>query len=436
MPTKHVFFRDPTGKPAMREDGKFAPTQMLAEVGTTSVLKEDGRIVWKDLWSPRSPLLNAFVVLDREGVELNHEDAKEIVWNAIKSVAQKMPGQPLAPKAVLTAADALSAAYFRQEPKPYVLVTSLSVKALPAKKIGIQGCAILPIGRSRRRYPLPSVLQSPQHGTHFGTHLTDTQYQWVKVSCSGRTSHDGVKNALDSLSLLRALWSFAATFRHIKMRFGSGPRKPIGVIHVGPVHTLHNPDGTAVNEEFFWFDPDFTGDQVLFQNDEKWAAIEKSRRVSMRRLASIPYRRDLEEILLRYVAALDQLNPDVAFLQLWGILEKITNTVGSKYDETIDRTCRIFVKSQRQIAKETLWSFRHHRNRYVHAGSSGHGSEEMTYLIKSFVDPHIARLLSNTFRVESLQDYGDFLGYPTDIATLERMRTWSTRALRTARQSP
>lgn len=139
-------------------------------------------------------------------------------------------------------------------------------------------------------------------------------------------------------------------------------------------------------------------------------------------------------MLLRYIAALDQANPSVAFLQLWGILEKITNTVGAKYDETIDRTCWVFGKSYRKVMKETLESLRHHRNRYVHAGNAGHESEGTTYRIKSFVDPHLVRLLNNTFRVKNLQEYGEFLSYPTNIETLEQIRNWSTRALRAARE--
>ena len=245
--------------------------------------------------------------------------------------------------------------------------------------------------------------------------------------------YEGVGNALDGLNLLRALWSLEATFGRWSMRLGSGPRKPIGVIHTGPVYTLHNPDGSAVNEDIYWFDPDYTRDQDLFRDDGKWKKLEGDRRWATRKLATLPYREDLEELLLRYIAALDQPNPNVAFLQLWGILEKLTNTIGAKYDETIERTCWVFGKSLRGVMKETLESLRHHRNRYVHAGTAGHESEEITYRIKSFVDPHLARLLNNVFRVKSLQEYGEFLGYPTNIETLEKMRNWSTRALLAAR---
>jgi len=82
----------------------------------------------------------------------------------------------------------------------------------------------------------------------------------------------------------------------------------------------------------------------------------------MRRINRLPYRREFEQLLLRYIAALDEPNPNIAFLQLWGILEAITNTVEARYDETIRRAGWVFVKSERPMMREVLESLRHHRN--------------------------------------------------------------------------
>jgi hypothetical protein len=434
MVAQYVFFRDSAGKAAKRGDGKHVPTHMLANMGESSVLQEGGRIGWKGWFHQHEALLTSFIVLGPDGVELNDGDTKGIIWKAFEDVAKRARGKALNANEVLNTADHHAAEFFRQTPNEYILVASLSIKAFPGKKIAIRGCEITPLARREPRYPLPKVLQSAQHRNYFAEHLKNSRYQLVKVSCSGRTVYEGVGNALDRLNLLRALWSFTATYGRHTMRLGGGPRKPIGVIHTGAVYTLHNPDGSAANDEIYWFDPDYTRDQDLFWDEGKWPKLEADRRWAMRKLASVPYKRDMEEILLRYIAALDQANPNVAFLQLWGVLEKITNTVGAKYDETIDRTCWVFGKSFRKVMKETLESLRHHRNRYVHAGNAGHESEDITYRIKSFVDPHIGRLLNNTFQVKTMQEYGEFLGYPTNIETLERIRTWSTRALRAARE--
>ncbi len=433
MVGQFVFFRDSTGKAAKRGDGKHVPTHMLANMGKSSVLQEGGTVVWKGWFHQHDALFTSFVVLDADQVELNDRDTKGIIWKALQDVAKRAPGKPLNAQDVLKAADYHAAAFFRQTPNKYILVASLSIRTFPAKKITIRRCEITPLARREPRYPLPKVLGSVMHRDHFADHLKSSRYQLVRVATTGRTVFEGVGNALAGLNLLRALWSFGATRGRHTMRLGSGPRKPIGVIHTGPVYTLHNLDGSAANDEYYWFDPDYTRDQDLFRDDGNWAKLEADRRWALRKIDTLPYGKDLEEILLRYIAALDQANPNVAFLQLWGILEKITNTVGAKYDETICRACWVFGKSYRKVMKETLESLRHYRNRYVHAGNTGHESEEVTYRIKSFVDPHIARLLNNVFRVNNLQEYGEFLGYPTNIETLEKMRTWSMRALRAAR---
>jgi hypothetical protein len=233
-------------------------------------------------------------------------------------VAKKAIGDPLKANEVLKAADARAAEHFREKVNSYVLVTSLSIKTFPAKKIRFCGCEVSPLTKRQPRYSLPKILKSGEHRGYFANHLQNSSYQLVKVTSSGRTISEGVGNALRGLSLLRSVWSFGATLGRSSMRLGSGPRKPIGVIHAGPVHTLHHPDGQSVDENLYWFDPDYTRDQDVFRDDAKWPKLESDRRWVTRRLLALPYHRDLEEILLRYIGALDEANPNIAMLQALG----------------------------------------------------------------------------------------------------------------------
>jgi hypothetical protein len=250
----------------------------------------------------------------------------------------------------------------------------------------------------------------------------------------GRSIHEGAEKALNALHLLRAIWSLAATMGRWAMRFGGPARRPIGIIHTGPFHTLHLPDGRAADENYYWYDPDYTGDQELFNGSGRWPQIDKYRRWAMRRFRRLPYRRDLEEVLLRYIDALDQSNPNVSFLQMWGILEKITNTVGAQYDETIKRATRVYGKADRLLMKDLLGTLRLRRNQYVHSGKNNQESTDVSFLVKSFVDPHLGRLIQNQLSFQSLQEYGEHLALPTDIKTLKRMRKWSAQALRQERE--
>jgi hypothetical protein len=443
MGARYVYFRDSTGRPYRGTDGKYAPVNLLADLGKSSVLQENGRIGWQGGWPDDfEPLLSFFVVVGRDGVELNDPDAKKIVWRALEDVAKRALRQPLKLADVIPAADKRADEFYRQPTSNYVLVASLSIKNFPARKILIRGRAITPMRSREPRYPLPKVLRTAQHKDTYAEHFENTRYQLVKVDTEGRTVFEAVGQALDDLSLLRAIWSFTATLGQGSVWSWGTKRKPIGIIHTAPVYTLHLPDGSAANEEYFWFDPGYSGDQPLFDPDGRsprspdsgWARIEKNRRWAMRRISRLPYRSDVERLLLRYIAALDEPNPNVALLQLWGILEATTNTVEARYDETIRRASWVFVKSERPLMREVLESLRHHRNRYVHSGSAGQVSQEIAYRIKSIVDPHLIRLLNNTFHVANLREYGEFLSYPTEAAELEKIRRWVGRALRAARE--
>jgi hypothetical protein len=51
-----------------------------------------------------------------------------------------------------------------------------------------------------------------------------------------------------------------------------------------------------------------------------------------------------------------------------------------------------------------LEALRHRRNQYVHSGRAGEDGDQVAYLIKSLVDPHLVSLIQNPFGVTSLKD--------------------------------
>jgi hypothetical protein len=67
---------------------------------------------------------------------------------------------------------------------------------------------------------------------------------------------------------------------------------PLGIIHNGPLQTLHTPDGKSVDNDC-WFDPDFMGDRPLFNSRGSWPVIEEKRQFVMGQLAVLKYRLDL-----------------------------------------------------------------------------------------------------------------------------------------------
>jgi hypothetical protein len=180
--------------------------------------------------------------------------------------------------------------------------------------------------------------------------------------------------------------------------------------------------------DIFWFEPGYVEDRELFKPKNGWDRIEKDRRWVMRHMRRHPYRGDVEQLLIRYVKSLDQTDPDTAFVQMWSILETITGTVGTSYDETIRRASWLF--RDREIESEQLEHLRFRRNQYIHAAKSGNESDQVVYMAKSFVDPHLRQLLRNDFKVESLKEYGEFLALPRTVEILRKRRDQLRRAIR------
>ena len=436
MGKRYTYFRAPNGKPYRGTDDKHAPVHILAAIGESATLNPNGEVAWPGLLMNRlqvalKPLL---VVLALGDVELNETDAWHIVWQAIVALIKSAPGKPVKPNELLHRADKSAAKYFNTPPTKYALLSSLSIIDLPSKSIRVQGCTISSLKKRDKRFPLPKALSWQLDSSVFSRHLKSSKYRLVKVSTEGRSIYDATERALNSLNLLRGLWSLFATYGFWSISFGSTTRKPLGVIHTGPFHTLHFLDGTSVDDNLFWYDPDFTEDQSIYQPADGWKDIEKKRRSAMRRLVTLEYKNDLEDLLIRYAGALDQPNTNIAFLQMWSILEKMTDTIGANYDETIKRTLWPFRSQDRLVARNMLESLRYRRNQYVHSGKGGQESDQVAYMIKSFVDPHLLKLIFNQFNVRSLEEYGEFLALPADATAVEKRKKMLVQALGVLRQ--
>jgi len=422
MSKRYAYYRMPNGNPNKNNETKYVPERVLAEIGETATIKEDNSMSWPafSFQKLRITLEPCIVILDADGNELNDTDAWQIIWQAIKASVKSSPGKPIVSSTLLHSIDVLAADFFRKIPNKYLLLTSLSIGDLPAKRIKMLGCEISSLKTRGRKFPLPEILDRLEKGCPLSKHIGASEYRLVKITTNGRTKNEAVDNALRSLALLRGLWSLYATYGSWSMRFGNSPtRRPIGVIHSGPIHTLHLTSGALADDNLYWYEPDFIEEQPIFQPPKGWQALDKKRQWAVRQLTKLEYRQDVEALLIRYVDALDQSNPSVALLKMWGLLEKITNTIGSNYDETIERVVWLFSGNDRILAKNMLQSLRLRRNQYVHFGNSGHETDQAMYMIKYFVDPHLWRLIANPLMVKSIAEYGEILSLPANKSTLE-----------------
>lgn len=423
MIKRYVFWRTPHGTPYRKSDGKHAPDQVLAEIGKAVTVDQEGQVSWQGLWLLKyeTAIRAIAMIVGPDGRELNEIDTWRIVRSAMMEVIRRQGGgKPVRSIDLIREADSIAADHFRSPLTDYALVSSLSIKSFPRKSIRVRGLQISPLKAGGRRYRPPERIRfDPRF-------QCDTGYQRVRVKTSGRTIHEAVANAMEALSLLRGLWNLLATYGSWTISMGSKKQKSIGVIQTGPLHTLHRLDGTSV-DDIYWYEPDFVEPRKLFEPNMGWTSIEKNRRLAMRRISRLPFKDDLEHLIIRYTAALDSTNLSVAFLQMWSILEKLTDTT-MHYDDTIQRAVWWF--KDHHLAKELLESVRCCRNEYVHRARTKDDQDQIAFLVKAFVEPHLVHLIRNEFRVASLAEYGQCLALSRDITQLEKRHRQLGRALR------
>jgi hypothetical protein len=426
---RYVFFRTPEGRRDRSPEMRSAPVELLSHMGKSAQLAAGGAVSWPfaAYHEYEVPIRCRMGIADPDGGELNDTDTSRIVLGAIRTLVSKTPGKPVLPSALLREAEKEALGFFRRPFTQYAMVTTLSMKSLPCQRISDRGVIISSL-KTRARYPLPEYAKTAFPNTK-SLGRPHSEYLIIRASTRGRSIYEAATIALDSLNLLRAIWSLFLTYRSWTVLLGGSTYRPLGIIHTGHIQTLHYPDGRCITEDVIWFDPHSAEAWPIFDAGAKWASVEKGRRWAMRCLSRLLYAADLRDLLVRYVLALDEPDPQVAFLKMWGILEKITDSVGAGYDQTIDRTLWVYPKDRRGVAKDNLDSLRVVRNRYVHSGTGHEQPDQIAYLIKSFVDPHLMRLLNNPFGSNSLAEYASCLSLPTEIDALKRKRIALTKAI-------
>lgn len=426
--TRYAYWRSADGHRHKELEGRFAPHALLQRLGESCTLNSTGGISmpFPDVLRDDCVLPAMLSVLDSDGEELTPADARDIALSALKSFLADKKGQAvLTPKAFLSHADKEASRFCRRSIKTYTLYTRLSVKSLPQGAFQARACTVKAI-KNLKRFVLPeSVLRIPDD-TPLGRHCRATQYLPVAVKTCGRTVHEATSRAMGAIDLLRGLWTIKATSNKWPLIEVPHKLKSISAVRSAPIHTLHHRDGKPAYGNY-WYDPSFAGDADLFVPKDGWSTVERYRRSAMLRMASCKYRKEVEELVIRYANALDYTAPEMCFLHLWSLLEKITGTIGANYDETIKRTAWVFAEKRR--IKEVLGFLRMLRNRYVHASHNTDGQCNIAYTLKYFVDVHLNHLIGNAFRLDAIEEYADLLNLSADGSVLESKRRLIAKAI-------
>jgi hypothetical protein len=245
----------------------------------------------------------------------------------------------------------------------------------------------------------------------------------VVASVSSRSATAEFEEAKGNVDLLRALWNYSLTHNTRPIFFAFLDTRPLNPIVPGPLHTLHHPDGSLV-EDVFWYERQRIETSWVFDARQQWPKIAKAGRGLRARLRAIPYGEDLENALVRYTRSLDEADSSTAFTRLWGVLEFLTGTVG-RYDPLVSRAAFLSQEKDRTFVSLLLQHLRDVRNGLVHTDQSRSNVTTYLYQLKWVTEMVLRYHLRNGKRFSSLASAAEYLDTPTDRTVLvSRLRNF------------
>ena len=294
----------------------------------------------------------------------------------------------------------------------YVLVTSISInQTVNMRRINIDNNRIVIERTLHKRFHTSERNDLINLASKSIIGNLPTDYSYVRIFGTSRSVYGAANQAIDILNFFRGIWNYSVNRSFSFRRTFGGKPSPINRIVLGPIHTLHNYDGSLAVKNQWWYDPGYYGPiKPYFPNEKDFSTLMKAQQYMRKRISNLNYSKDIVSGIVRYCKALDERDMTSSFLKLWGVLEFLTSTTRTSYDVTIKRTASIYQK--RDFHLQVLKVIRDYRNSYVH--SDEETEEVETYLIqlKNYVESLIHFHLTNGHNFFSLSDSADFFDLP------------------------
>src|ERR1041384_3061158 len=290
--------------------------------------------------------------------EIPENERRAIIRKAIFAAARK---GTLTGKVILGEVSKEENKYLNKPKKNFILVTSLSVNYFDElRNTTVNGHPIIFSRFKPKMFDRKPIME---FWRRLGIGEIPINYTSARLSVRARDEHEAFAIGIDVLDLLRGIWTFYFT-RSIGMRFSSGRTQLVNKITLGPLHTLHLPNGKLATTETIWGEPEFVTRPAEMIGGQ-WERLHKFELMVRKYFRRHRYKSEVEDAIRRYTRAFDHPDLHVAFVELWSVLEKLTGTLKAKYDVTIKRT--IFRYKDRDLHRQILQHLRAFRNETVHA---------------------------------------------------------------------
>ena len=348
-----------------------------------------------------------------------------IVYHAAARVARS--GEVTSSKLLRAIAEGAEG-FLRRTEEPFVLVTSISVRHFE----GLPGELELESAASRTVVSFDRFLSEPFRSAHEEARLAGEDqvigrlpdpsnvlyaYTPVRVRTTGRSHQEAAERALDALDLLRGIWNLAVN-RGVGARTSLGIRQPVNKLVLGPVHSLHHPDGRLADASP-WLEDDYVRPLHPYRLADRWDGVLDYQDFAFRRLPGVPYRAELEAGVRRYARALDKRDWNTAFVGLWSLMEALTGCYRNQRVRI--RTMPLFKDEHKDFYGQILKDLGRHRNRAVHVGHEATAVETLIYALKRYPELLLEFHLSAEPTFSSIAEAGEFLESSDQAAISSRI---------------
>lgn len=262
------------------------------------------------------------------------------------------------------------------------------------------------VANRNRTYPIADI------GLNLPVIVTVAERDRYRAGRTGLRNFEVIRGAMNLLLNRGRTW---------RRSFGYPP-KPVNEILVGPLHTVHNEDGSLANRDNFWFEPDFLKETPAANLRGEQAQFEANTQKLLEMLHRSKLRDFAEEGLRRYVNALDKRRWQESVIDLWSTLEHLTVSREQNYDVLVSRASNIF--GDHDVARQIPLHVRQHRNALVHESKSVDHSlaESLMYETKQYVEELLWLLVRNHVGLVSPDEVARFLDSTPNQKAFQRQR--------------
>jgi hypothetical protein len=236
-----------------------------------------------------------------------------------------------------------------------------------------------------------------------------------------RSPQEAMTAALRAVDLQRAIWCL---YGNVSLEIVGQSWKPINVVKLGPIHTVHRPDG-ALASESVWFEPNYAEVPTYSFDDEATAAAQSRKAIDC--LEASNYRDRLVDALLRFVRALDESNQNTAFIKLWSAAESLLVPERADYEKFVRRCA--FLYQEGEYHRQLLEHLREYRNKSVHAGDDSELAKTHCFQLQSYFRDLMFFHLRYSADFTSLEEANSFLDLPPQKIILNRRKQLLDKAI-------